>query len=809
MNKCYFFLITSLLIAKICFAQKISASDTIRNRVTSDIAVTLNSYILNHPKEKIHVHFDRDNYEAGDTVWFKVYVVSAYNNQLSALSKLIHIEVVNNEGSLQKLLLPLNAGMANGHLILKPEKYESGIYKFNAFTRLSTANGGNPYRFNLNIGRQGSGKGLVANSPNASNNGSQLRFYPEGGALVAGLRSKVVVKSLDSHGKPISVQGYVVNDKHQKIAVFNTGRTGMGLFALTPQRNVAYQASIENDASERVYRLPKVLDSGYVLALNSIVNDTLTIRLSSFGMVSTKVKLLFQAKGNILNSLDVSLSTTSIIVKVPTAILSPGVNEISLFSMDNNLLANRVLYLPEKQSSPNSLLIGKNEFGKREKVKIALKVVDDLKAGVLGGYSISVFKTDTSQAELPKQPSIFPSLVLTSDTIDAKVIGHSFEDFKNVDNAELDMEMLTQRSGSVFWNEVLAGNPTSTKYDVDHGLSISGIVLNSQGKPMAGAKLNLFSANDMILIDTVANYKGEFVFENFTISDSSDVTIRVKNLGSEKNINILLDEKLSSVILIKADSSVLTTVSKKDSQQSLQEPINELKGKRNTLKTVEIKGKKRPVVKGSVYPFAAAPPDYTIEEEELSKIINLTEYLQNRFIGVLVKNNKVLGRRRGIEGPMLILLNGLNIEDLSSINPSSLSGVQIAKASIGSGNMGSQFGEGFGQGAGFGIIFLTTKRNHTSLKKLPQQTTGIVTAKVIGFQSPKEFYAPIYLSPNENRGKDHRNTLYWKPDIVTKEDGTAEVEFYTSDQTGIYKVVLEGVGLNGKITRQIAYFTVN
>jgi len=801
MKKLYILIILTILIVETVYSQTIPDASS---GTESNIAVTLNSYILNHPQETIHVQFDRAIYEVGDTVWFKVYVVNAYNNQLSALSKVVNIEVLDPEVSIQKVLLPVNAGMANGYLVLSADKYRSGFFKFNAFTRLMAIDGKRQFSSVLRVGTKNNLS--LSSKPNTSKSETRLEFYPEGGALVAGLKSKVLVKIPGAQAKSLSIEGYVMDNQKNKVAVFKTGKSGMGLFAFTPKKNETYRAVIESDVLKADYVLPKALDSGYVLALNNVVNDTLVIRLSRSGQTTSEVRLLFQANGSIINAVKVSLYPTSAIVKVPMATLPPGLNELSLFSMDNELLANRVLYLPERQSSPSLSLSLSKEYGTHEQVKLGIKITDDASKGVLGGYSISVSKVDTMQ--IPERPTIYSSLLFASDTTNNSL--SNFDGHTNLDKPELDMHLLSRRSVSFDWNDVLSKSINPKNYTIESGLQITGTVINTKGKPMAGAKLSLFSANDMILIDTVADNDGRFLFQNFSVGDSAEVVVRVTNLGTEKNVSIVLDEQFGSVLPAKNDSLALDQVAKNQQVQldSNITPTN----KPNTLKTVEIKSKKRPEIKGSAYPFAAAPPDYTLDAEELSKIPDLVEFLRSRFNGLMVKNNIVMGRNnhiayrdRGYEGPMLILLNGLKIDDLSSIIPSSLSGVQIVKGGMSSMNMSTQFNGD----TSFGILFLTTNRNYTSLKKGPKQTTGIVNFRMLGFQSTKEFYSPVYLSKTGTKNRDLRRTLFWKPDIITREDGTADIEFYTSDQQGIYQIVLEGIGLNGKITREVAYFKVN
>jgi hypothetical protein len=63
-----------------------------------------------------------------------------------------------------------------------------------------------------------------------------------------------------------------------------------------------------------------------------------------------------------------------------------------------------------------------------------------------------------------------------------------------------------------------------------------------------------------------------------------------------------------------------------------------------------------------------------------------------------------------------------------------------------------------------------------------------------------EFYSPDYSTNllKESRIPDFRNTLYWDPDLHTGKDGKTETEFYTSDESVSYTIVVEGISPDGK-----------
>ncbi|MGC1206173.1 MAG: hypothetical protein WA839_14985, partial [Flavobacteriaceae bacterium] len=66
-----------------------------------------------------------------------------------------------------------------------------------------------------------------------------------------------------------------------------------------------------------------------------------------------------------------------------------------------------------------------------------------------------------------------------------------------------------------------------------------------------------------------------------------------------------------------------------------------------------------------------------------------------------------------------------------------------------------------------------------------------------GYYGKREFYKPMYDVETVNDPfPDYRNTLYWKPDIITNEQGEAIIEFYCSDINTIFSGTIEGVSNN-------------
>lgn len=94
----------------------------------------IEQYRSGYPQEKVHLHLDKPYYAIGDNIWFKAYVVNAEHNELSALSRILYVELINDKDSVkQSLKLPLNLGLAWGDFALADTLHE-GNYRIRAYT---------------------------------------------------------------------------------------------------------------------------------------------------------------------------------------------------------------------------------------------------------------------------------------------------------------------------------------------------------------------------------------------------------------------------------------------------------------------------------------------------------------------------------------------------------------------------------------------------------------------------------------------------------------------------------------------------
>ena len=84
--------------------------------------------------EKVYLHTDRTYYYPGNDIWFKAYLIDAYDRSLSDLSRNLHVELISPSGGIiSDRIIRLDGGLGNGDFRL-PDSLSSGRYRLRAYT---------------------------------------------------------------------------------------------------------------------------------------------------------------------------------------------------------------------------------------------------------------------------------------------------------------------------------------------------------------------------------------------------------------------------------------------------------------------------------------------------------------------------------------------------------------------------------------------------------------------------------------------------------------------------------------------------
>jgi len=136
---------------------------------------------------------------------------------------------------------------------------------------------------------------------------------------------------------------------------------------------------------------------------------------------------------------------------------------------------------------------------------------------------------------------------------------------------------------------------------------------------------------------------------------------------------------------------------------------------------------------------------------------------------------------------------------LANISPYDVEGIEIIKSNY---NLAV-----YGDEGSSGVIEITLKKGGSMFGSMPVYNVARYLVK--GYTNQREFYSPAYDKPADSHKElDLRSTIYWNPNFVSDPEGKAKLSYFTSDQPGTYRAVVEGIDIDGRLARQVYTFTV-
>ncbi len=670
---------------------------------------------------------------------------------------------------------------------------------------------------------------------------TDLQFMPEGGNLVAGIKTKVGFKAIAEDGKGININGKILNSKQQEIATIKTTYAGMGSFEFTPQLNETYTAKLDNVNKD--YPLPKVNPIGTALKVEQPINsDSLTITVAinqSINAGNSTYYIIGQARGVVCFAKTVNFnnSNTTQVLKATKTTFPTGVARFTLINASHQPVNERHVFIHQNDNLDISITANKPTYGMRDSVALTIQVKDKDGKPVEGSFSLAV--TDDSQVKPDSLGSnILNNLLMTSD-LKGNIENPNYYFINRAQKqTELDNLMLTQGWVGYDWQDVFYPSTKPITYQPETEFTVQGKVTNAFGGAIEKSNVLLFGNKPLVIKDTLTDKEGKFRFTGLFPVDTAIYKLQARNKrNKEFNVGIKIDEvkppefkPITGITpwYVNSDTIRLQNTVTKNAQEKAQANY---RGEGNMLKQVNIKAKK--VVKGSKNLNGPGEADLVIDEEEVlkAKKMTLSELLEKRL-----KNNyqPFMGRwthgqpypKIGIVTEPLaytldtkkihFIFDGIDIDYfyvpetgsqtrynyiksyLDYYTAEDIKGIEVLSSTkLASKYHSNNRGEDRNiEQSWFAYIEITTRTGHGPFMKF---TPGTYLHKPLAFTLPKQFYAPKYTVKNKTTamGTDMRSTIHWEPNIITDKDGKATVSFYSADKPSAYTVIIEGINVDG------------
>jgi hypothetical protein len=792
------FLFSTLLSASVIYAQKID----------SILAI----YHDNYQQEKVHLHFDKDVYAKGETIWFKAYILAGENP--SDYSRNFYVDWYDADGQLIKHTThPVFESSARGQFDV-PANYAGEIVHLKAYTRwMLNFDTAFLYTKDIHITRNDS---LVRNSrkPSAA---TTIRFFPEGGDLVNGISSTVAFIATNQSGLPVAVRGAVFNSKNELIDSFASVHDGMGSFSLEPSAKETYTCNwIDEYGTSHTSTMPAAKNTGVVIESQLLDKKAVFVVKRSADAAGnfTLLHLVASANQQMVYSAVVNLTAKkSLAGEIPTAALPTGVLQLTVFDANWVPLAERVMFVNNNQHVflPEVKMVTKR-FGRRTKSEIEITVADT----VLSNLSVSV-----SDGGLLHDSStnIFSDLLLQGD-IKGYIpdAAYYFSDNTNEIRKNLDLLMLTHGWRRYKWDDIVKGKLPMLPYSADSDyVQIKGrVYANGQATIKPGQSIALImqakDSSKQYFIQSLSP-NGSFTQRGIIFFDTAKVFYQIlgdKRLHDAAIVNFQYG--LPQVPYARA-----TRISSFGEPDSLQLRNNDqfYAGARKNIDTgftlqeviVQSRIKSPTDILDEKYATGLfnSKNSYAFDvanDERTRGQMDIFHYLQNVIPG-LTMSLPVLGAN-GAADASSSNAPGLNWRDgtpdifVDEMPSDADRAMHLAMSEIAYVKVfRPPFMASTGSGPSGAIAIYTKKPGEMSTNFIK----GLSSALISGYTPYKEFYNPDY-TVMQSKLPDTRATLYWNPYVLTdKKMKTVKIEFYNNDITKKFRIVLEGVNAAGKLAR--------
>lgn len=445
--------------------------------------------------------------ETGEDLWFKAYLLNSQTFAPSDRSRTLYLQLrTASDSVVWSEKYPLVWGRANGHIYVG-EKWPQGEYLMEGYTMSSFSSDSTqairPRRIRV-VDRvtqmdQISIQEVKNDAEQKRSSRHRFDLFPEGGHLIYGINSVVAFKATYGNGLPEDVSGKVLEDG-KKIGSVKTLHDGMGRFSLTPKADKEYMVVLDDG---RTIPFPTIEHGGLSLRVSKNNAKGLSLVVSSSDDARQAFSITAKQNGRVCSTAYGTVKGKEI-VKIPTAYFPlQGIVEITLFDAFEHPVAERLVFVnPGKQLSITAATDHK-QYNRRDTGKVRLQVTDASGNPIKAELAVSIF--DKAYLYQPGHENILSHCFLSE-----QIRGHIFNptyyfDKQNDDRLQsLDLLLMTQGWRNYVWDKELS----SGEYLLTDG--VNGLLTTKRELSLKTQVINVYAPqvdnSFVILTDTAGRF---------------------------------------------------------------------------------------------------------------------------------------------------------------------------------------------------------------------------------------------------------------------------------------------------------------
>ncbi|MBP6558282.1 MAG: hypothetical protein KA213_07935, partial [Flavobacterium sp.] len=516
------FLLFILMISNIIYSQE--AIDDNRSKIISALE---NYFFLE--REAIHLHLDKTTFLTHEKIWYQGYIINRKTKKPFFTTN-VFVVLYDEKGKQvsEKLIYAYN-GIFSGVIDLDA-KIPSGNYYIQVYTNwMNNFSEDESSIFKINIINPNEG---VKNYKKIDEDSLELLLTPEGKNLVNNISNTIGIRVKDCRGNsPENLEAVIQNTKGETLKNIHINAAGFGKFEVNSEDDFDKVIIIYNDKTI-VKTLPSKQSLGFGLEVNNFSFEGKTIikiktNRTTVDFFKTKKTYLIvhQDSKCFIHDLVLDKNTLEQTISLQNTDLFSGINTLRIVDSDLKEWANRVIYNAPKRETPINIVKNYRKYDKIEFVGYSSTPNTNLSIAVVPTETKSLTENYNILAGIGINPYITESLPNAN---------YYLLEPKRIKNYELDLFLLNQTVSKYDWETIKTIKP-ATNFSFDIGLTLKGNI-NKNVKNNSDYKVKIASFKDQIIKSTEINEKGEYVFDNLILTDSTNLDISVLKLPNFENV---------------------------------------------------------------------------------------------------------------------------------------------------------------------------------------------------------------------------------------------------------------------------------